>query len=41
MFSYDGASVMLGCENGVQAKLISVVTFGIILLCGRYRNLIS
>ena len=25
MFTSDGASVMLGCSNGVQAKLKSIV----------------
>ena len=41
MFTSDGASVMLGCENGVQAKLKSVVPHLVEFHCVAHREALS
>jgi len=41
MFTSDGASVMLGCDNGVQAKLKSVVPHLIEFHCVAHREALS
>ena len=41
MFTSDGASVMLGCDNGVQAKLKSIVPHVIEFHCVAHREALS
>ena len=41
MFTSDGASVMLECENGVQAKLKSVVSHLVEFHCVAHREVLS
>ena len=41
MFTSDGVSEMLGCENGVQAKLKSVVPHLVEFHCVAYREALS
>ena len=41
MFTSDGAFVMLGCENGVQAKLKSVVLHLVEFHCVAHREALS
>jgi len=41
MFTSDGASVMLGCDNGVQAELKSLVPHMIEFHCVAHREALS
>ena len=41
MFTSDGASAMLECENGVQAKLKSVVPHLVEFHCVAHREALS